>query len=384
MASGLADHPNNICRLMDLLGYSLDDMLPAFPGRDAPYLERVLRDNALALSRPIANYGLLTINPCRSATFNVAAAGYRSVGEEQPWPPRHEQTSIVFLGGSTSVGFNLEDAETIPAVLHHDLKAQGFNTQIYNFASGSWTSRNEALRFLDLIDSGLRPDMVVFLDGLNDCSYAFGNDRLRQELDGLYQTEKSRRRMGFFRAVADYAATRMNAGARQVAEAASYTLPEQAARFAKLIDNPAIERALADGESALDDDAVAVAQLVWNRYLDSVTMIESVARRHGIKTLFAWQPTPYFATRPDQRILPGLYRVFRICTYCHYVYHWLAQTGFPGLPDSLDFLDLSGFGADLDGVLYSDSNHYSPLFAEAIGRELGRQLARRLTREGGQ
>ena len=76
----MSSHPNTLINTMELLGYGLEDILPAFPSRDTAYVDQMLRDNGLALSRPVIPYGLLGINPCQTEHFNITVEGFRSVG----------------------------------------------------------------------------------------------------------------------------------------------------------------------------------------------------------------------------------------------------------------------------------------------------------------
>ena len=376
----MTPHPNNVVTVMREAGYSLADLLPAYPGRSEAYIDQVLRDCALALSRPVLPYGLLGIHPCRSRYFNVGQHGFRSVGSPQPWPPIGDRTNIFVFGGSTTVGFGVEDGQTVPAELRVFLAGEGLNCEVYNFASGNYTSRHEALRFLDLLDRDLVPDVAVFLDGYNECFYAFGNGALVRLLDSLYQEAKRRRRRSRLGAILDLPRASIARRERDPPRADTYVpevIDEEAEAY---VSEEGVRKALESGDrplaaEELTDTAGRIATRVWQHYLDSRAMITEIARRRGIQVLFAWQPVPFYATRKEQRVLDRLYYVYPFGAFCWPVYNWLSLRDFESLADDPTFLDLSRVGASIDAVLYVDMCHYTARFSRAIAEALGRQLA---------
>lgn len=369
-------HPNNIVRVMEAVEYTLADALPAYPGRNERYVDQVLRDSAVALSRPVIAYGLLGIHPCRSHYFNVSEGGFRSNGRAQPWPPDGDTLNIFFFGGSTAVGFGIEDHQTVPAQLQVALESAGLACQVYNFGSGNYTSRHEFLRFLDLIDHGNAPDAAVFLDGYNESVYAYGNQELIRALDALYQREKRRRRLSPTRAILEALLRDSFSGRSELPTSRGYT-PEiggdqDAARW---LTSAAIEETLRNSEGLeragqLTEFHTRIGRRVWNSYLDSVALTRALAERHGVQTLFVWQPVPSYATSAKQRVMERLFTVFPSGVFCAPVYQWLHAHGFPSMQQDAAFLELSELGRSVDGVLYVDVCHYSALFCRAIAHAI--------------
>jgi hypothetical protein len=373
----VSDHPNTLVGQIEAVGARLDDLLPAYPGLGVADIDALLRDSALALSRPLMPYGLLGVHPCRTAALNVHAAGFRDDGTGQAWPGTPGRKRLFMFGGSTTFGFNVADGDTVPARLGVRLRQSGW--EVYNFGSGSYTSRHEMLRLLALLDQGIRPDLALFLDGYNDAFYAFGNPRLVEALDGLYQSEKRRRRRGMAGALLDYwreARTQRRGSLPAVADYAA----ADSAFAAPLITRDAVQAALADSDRPADptpfgEAGADVARLVWDRYRDSVAMIRAIAARHGFPAVFAWQPVPFFATRGEQRILDPLHHLFRAGAFAAPVYHWLHANGFPGMGSENDFIDISTVAKGLDGVLYLDVCHYTRVMADGIAGTLASDLA---------
>lgn len=367
---------------MNLVGYSLADMLPAYPGKDETYINQVWQDTAHASDRFVKAYGLLGTTPCSTQYFNVRPGGFRSNGSDQPWPPDREKLNIFFFGGSTTMGYGLEDGDTIPAHFQRSLAAEGLECVVYNFGAGSYASRHLAMNFLDLVDQGIKPDYAIFLDGLNDSLFGLGHRVLVNLLDTLFQHERRRRRSSWARAILDFACNSFSERRKPEAFDTPVVRTVEEPEADAYLTDEGIANALALSAGRLPTDnisevGVRLAERVWNGYLDSVSLIRAVADRRGIPTLFAWQPVPWFKTTPQQRIMERLYTVYRVTVFCSPVYHWLHNQGFPILQDDADFVNLSSVGHTLNGKLYADYVHYSSLFSEQIAKTLSNELLAR-------
>lgn len=367
----MTEHPNNLVSILNAIGCSLADLSPAYPGKDVRYIDQVLRDNALALSRPVIPYGLLGIHPCRSTHFNISEFGYRSVGRDQPWPPRPDRLNIFFFGGSTALGYNVEDSHSIPHLLQSKIAAIRPEAEVYNFGSGNYSSRHEFLRLLNFIDLNCAPQVAIFLDGYNDSFYALGNLDLVHILDRLYQGEKRRRRKSYWPAIADYALESLAARRNPMPSAHTKLIDSSDPDVLALASDASIAHFLDQssrflGAADLPPGGARLAETVWNRYLDSVSCIRALTHRHNVLPLFIWQPVPFFAARPEHRIVEPLYRFFRNGGFAASIYHWVHDRGFPGMNDSEDFFDISLAAQDMDGVLYLDICHYTHRFSNRI------------------
>lgn len=79
-----------------------------------------------------------------------------------------EKHKVLILGGSVAWGaYASRMASTYFHVIGAALERQALFSDIEVFASGAWKSRQE-VRALEVYGKGVRPDLVVFLDGLND------------------------------------------------------------------------------------------------------------------------------------------------------------------------------------------------------------------------
>jgi hypothetical protein len=90
-------------------------------------------------------------------------------------PSFKDTTDIYFFGGSTMFGFNVADNETIPSTfarLYRQRVSSGKTIMVHNFAAPTYYSYHELVQFSNLIFKGHRPDIVIFLDGINDFWFA--------------------------------------------------------------------------------------------------------------------------------------------------------------------------------------------------------------------
>jgi len=78
---------------------------------------------------------------------------------------------IFFFGGSTMFGFNITDKESITSAfinVSNEKCPDCKSIKVYNYGVLSYYSYNELMLFHHLLTINQRPDIVVFLDGLND------------------------------------------------------------------------------------------------------------------------------------------------------------------------------------------------------------------------
>jgi lysophospholipase L1-like esterase len=106
---------------------------------------------------------------------NVAASQRASVPDAVINPSSTDTIDIFFFGGSTTFGFNVADNETIPSQflqLYKEKYPTGKSVRVYNFGTPTYYSYQELMLFTKLIYEGRRPDVVIFLDGVNDFWFA--------------------------------------------------------------------------------------------------------------------------------------------------------------------------------------------------------------------
>ena len=106
---------------------------------------------------------------------NIQHAVRRTIPNAYYNPQSKDTIDIYFFGGSTIFGFNLADEETIPSQfvkLYQQKNPNGKSIRVRNFGTPTYYSFQELMLFTNLVFKGERPDMVVFLDGVNDFWFA--------------------------------------------------------------------------------------------------------------------------------------------------------------------------------------------------------------------
>jgi hypothetical protein len=81
-----------------------------------------------------------------------------------------DTVDIFFFGGNTMFGENLPDSQTIPSRFVAAYRNQNpqVSIRVKNFGIPHYYSKQELMLLTSLLFEGDRPDIVIFLDGLND------------------------------------------------------------------------------------------------------------------------------------------------------------------------------------------------------------------------
>jgi len=76
--------------------------------------------------------------------------------------------TIFVFGGSTSFGYHVSDEHTWPSYLSRILnETSGVDVQVTNYGRSYFNPSQEAILLQDLLKSGHRPSLAIFMDGLN-------------------------------------------------------------------------------------------------------------------------------------------------------------------------------------------------------------------------
>jgi len=281
------------------IGLHARDLLKAYGGSAVPNNPWVERQKAYPDLKPDQVYKLfmetwewrkygyapvsqLTEKPYRGEYVNVTDAGFRMGGgkDAPPWPPAGDAVNIFVFGGSTTFGYGLPDNETVPAWLSEMLNRDGGpKVRVYNFGRAYFHSRHEMLEFLRLATEGLKPDIAVFIDGLNEFYY---------QQDELIWTERLKR-----------LTEKSQPSAWQTALALGRKLPAYefidylAKYFGGARKDPA-QQAAENVRRIATGGGAGSSMRVIERYLATKSLIEALGRHFGVKTLFVWQPVPTY------------------------------------------------------------------------------------------
>lgn len=124
-------------------------------------------------------------------------------------PPNPEQwptVKIVTMGGSTTFGYNVSDEHTWPTYLSTILNQQAraksleLHIEVVNYGRGYYYPSQETVLLIDLLKAGHRPQVAIFLDGVNS---AGTNDvpefypRLKEQFHNIQFAKKAKEQTSF-------------------------------------------------------------------------------------------------------------------------------------------------------------------------------------------
>jgi hypothetical protein len=240
-----------------------------------------------------------------------------------------EPLNIYFLGGSTTYGFDVTDSETIPAAFvlaYRQRYPRGRPIRVFNLGMPFYFSYQELIQLSNTLFRDEHPDMVIMLDGLNDCFEATAAvDRAPVFTPGIRDRITPGEAGYPSRQLDDY-----------------YKLPP--------------------GMSA--DTACA---LVISRYLANIRHTHDLTELYHIPLYCFWQPVPYY-NYPNRINDP-------ICTHTR---QERFEKIYPLVKDSAARFPWLTFLGDMlqneKGLPFVDQLHYSPSFNRAIAEKMLSQI----------
>jgi hypothetical protein len=337
--------------------YGVDLLQQSYPG--------LRRDEMLQLFEETWNHTLVyepfTLfrdGAYRGRFVNVDARGFRAIKNQSAWPPSPTNFNIFVFGGSTTFGYGVADAETIPSFLQEKLPADvgGRRVRVFNFGRASYYSTQERILFEQLLASGQRPNLAIFIDGLNEFLYADDAPRFSEQLEQLFNGGlRDYRPLGILGELPviqkleklQRSVSRLAAGARRSGK----PVPTQSEEQLKVLANRACEH-----------------------YLNNLRLVEAVAERFQVKAAFVWQPVPAYkydlAYHPFREPAVGNHA-------CSAIGYPLMALRVATHPPAVNFL----WGADLQEnrhePLYVDAVHYSPKMCELLATEIALRIDER-------
>lgn len=264
---------------------------------------------------------------------NISSSVRRSIPGLYVNSQSADTVDIYFFGGSTMFGFNISDAETIPSQfvrMYAQRYPAGPSIRVKNFATPTYYSYQELVQFADLIYQGHRPDVVVFLDGVNDFWFANASYNNQSYFSSV------------FRQVFD---NRMGEGKHRAADSTAlmYVDPE---------DVPKEE----------------FYTSLLNNYFRNIGNSKKMADMINAKSYFFCQPVPFY-NYPNQQKDPISFKDTN--TRFDFIYPKIEQSA-PSLPN---FTFLGNMLQNEANAPFVDGLHYSPGFAKKVTEEILNKVA---------
>ncbi len=293
------------------------DFTKFYPGVDAAIIDEIQRQCFATrfVYEPFVQFKPMAVN---HQHVTISRNGYRLGSEEQPWPIESSNFNVFVFGGSTTFGYGLANSQTLVVELQQAFrKRRGLpNIQCYNFGRGFYDSTQERLLFEILLQQGIVPDAVVFIDGLNDFYFPDRDPILTAQLK-------------------------------------QFMAP----------DLPNLPKAQASGA----DEIIA-------RMFANYRMVRSIAREFNIETIFVLQPLPFYEYSPDAGNYPFTPDASEFSSITH-GYERLHQLFLklreekPAVVANVNWL--GSMFAEEKGPVYLDQVHYT----HAAGKQLAEAIS---------
>lgn len=169
--------------------------LPAYEGvdYDPRHLLAEVRKSDRAVYQP---YTMWRRRPYRGTYTTIDVEGIRRTTGNSP---RDDSIQVWMFGGSAVWGVGAPDHETIPSRLASLLNREfGIDAAVRNLGERGFVSTQEVIYLMRELQSGGRPDIVIFYDGVNDAaavslwpefpgahvSFDTVRDRFEMDMDG--------------------------------------------------------------------------------------------------------------------------------------------------------------------------------------------------------
>ena len=288
--------------------------------------------------------------------------GFRRSANQAAWPPDPRRFNVFVFGGSTTFGYGVADSETVASHLQDEIRARtGLPVAIYNFGRGFYYSTQERVLFEQLVSSGQRPQLTIFIDGLNEFYHRSDEPRFSSSLRVFLASDHSTDFWSSWSGAAELPAIR--AARRAAARLACWL------RDCKSIQREATEEAEEAAKLSTEDQVGAIAKTL-NRYRTNRRLIEAAAAAFGIAAAFVWQPVPTYKYDQTSHLFAGSDYYGSLAGYR------LFAAEMRDSPAD-DFIWCADIQEGRHEPLYVDQVHYTPSFAKTLAICIASQLRER-------
>ncbi len=274
----------------------------------------------------------------RGKWLNTDASGFRNIPGDlgDAKKKRKKSLKIFVLGGSTTFGYGVPDEWTIPSHMQRILAEK--NVEVQNYGQGFYYSSQEMVLLWELIKAGKVPDIVVFIDGTNDClQLHLQEDRpfFTPEIEKAWQDQAQ----GHSFAWQEYSWIPMV----RLALGLQYRLFP-----------PAVPK---KEKSSLES-----SRYIANSYKSNKRMIEAICQEYGIQPYFVWQPTPFYKYKRE------LHRTFpyegKVPKYWEEIYREMENY------EGKNFLYLGSILEYVKEKVFTDDVHYNGKYNNIIAEHI--------------
>ena len=253
--------------------------------------------------------------------------------------PSGGKNEIWIFGGSTIFGYGVKNDETIPAYLDKMFK----DKNVINIGSGYWYSTQERLAYLNMLTELDPPYLTIFIDGLNELVNFKDESLISSRLDYLYNSSSNE-------LIKSKIASRFNS--LHITKLFRYFFNDYEKKNIEILYSK-------------DEIEKKVLRFIRNHNINY-----SVSKINEINFLHVLQPLPIYEHSYDNSNFPEDFEKISNIFQKNLVsfYNEINKKEDSLLLYKDHFLDLSEF--DINQIMYVDKVHYSPIFNQAIAKEI--------------
>jgi hypothetical protein len=301
-------------------------------------------------------------HPFTGEFVNIDKNGFRVGKNQGPWPPDPVNYNVFIFGGSTTFGYGVPDEQTVASYFQAIAdKSMSRVYKIYNFGRGSYYSSQECVLFQRLLVSGVIPDMVMFIDGLNDFWHYDDEPVFSEQLSELMHSPLKKRTL--------LAESFKHLPLSRLVDSFRYRYGLFKKRDQQEI--PGTEKMDYNPDPSFID---SITDCVIERYLSNKKIIEGICANYDIIPVFIWQPVPLYKYDIKYHLFAD--EGFEKHTYTRYGYPKMAI-----LMEEISLGDNFIWCADIQEhrkePLYVDRAHYSPQFSRELAEYIFCKLVER-------
>ncbi len=306
--------------------------------------------------------------PFQGRAINIGPDGRRrTLGNSD----RTDARRVFVMGGSTVWGAYVADGDTFPSHLARVLNRKVGPFKVYNFGQNAYGSTQALIRLMLEIRRGNVPDVVIFLNGVNDGFIATCYPAVPGSIYPLFSFHE-----------------RLRAGApwRDILRDIYKNSDTVQLLIRAGVLNKVLFQEFRPRRGLFRLPLAAKVALAAKMYRQNVSMAEALAAKFKFKVFFFWQPTLYTGQKPlapferylvrDERAKNDYARL--AFKYVPLIYRDIKRRP----PQSANFFNLSGMFQDYRGLVFGDYVHLlapgNRLLAERVVEIIAPRLDRRL------
>jgi hypothetical protein len=270
--------------------HGMETLRAAYPGMSDPEIRGLLNATGVIGNRyhPFVEF----VNAAHvSPQVVMRPEGFRVGPDQAPWPPPSSGKTVFVFGGSTTYAAGVLSHQTIPAYLQQLLRANFAEpVNVYNFGTGAHYSTQELLLFLDWLRQGIRPDLAIFIDGINDLAYVRDVSALSAFFDQAYERHKL--------TLGQSGASVWTRLGELVLSLPISRLHQPSGTEASLLFRGATklrdDNELAAWRRSATPEETTLANRLLDRYQVNLRAAAAIGASAGVETVFVWQPAPLY------------------------------------------------------------------------------------------